>query len=82
MQLSRKSRRPMLTATIIPDTTIYVLEIVVVTKLPKRNKFSLPYDPVPYKVVNTKGSMVSTEKLTGDKLLTRNSSHFKKIVIH
>ena len=40
---------------------------LVVTKLPKRNKFSLPYDPVPYKVVDTKGSMVSVEKLTSDK---------------
>ena len=54
---------------------------LVIAKQAKRNKFTLPYDPVPYKVVNTKGSMVTAEKITGDKLLTRNSSHFKKVVV-
>ena len=53
---------------------------LVIAKQAKGNRFTIPYDPVPYKVVNTKGSMVTAEKLTGDKLLTRNSSHFKKIV--
>ena len=53
-----------------------------IAKQAKRNKFTLPYDPVPYKVVNTKVSMVTAEKITGDKLLIRNSSHFKKINVH
>ena len=50
---------------------------IVIARQQRKNTFSLPYDPVPYKVVNTKGSMVSAEKLKGDKLLPRNSSHFK-----
>ena len=64
-------------------TTLHDLRhgYLVIAKQAKRNKFTLPYDPVPYKVVNTKGSMVTAEKITGDKLLARNSSHFKKVVV-
>ena len=54
---------------------------IVIARQQRKNKFSLPYDPVPYKVVKTNVSMVSAEKLKGDKLLTRKSSHFKKIVV-
>ena len=31
---------------------------IVIAKQQRKNKFSLPYDPVPYKVVNAKGLMV------------------------
>ena len=54
---------------------------IVIARQQRMNKFSLPNDPVPYKVINTKGSMVSAEKLKGNKRLTRNSSHFKRIVL-
>jgi transposase InsO family protein len=54
---------------------------MVVAKQQKRNKLSLPYDPIPYRVETVKGSMITAEKLSDGKHLTRNSSHFKKLQI-
>lgn len=47
----------------------------VLVKRPKVNKFSTPFDPRPYTVVNIKGSMISA-RLHGN-TITRNSSFFK-----
>ena len=50
---------------------------MVLARQPKTNKLSTPFDAKPYKVTQTKGSMVTAER--SDKSITRNSSHFKKI---
>ncbi|XP_045170892.2 uncharacterized protein K02A2.6-like [Mercenaria mercenaria] len=49
----------------------------VLVKQDKHNKFSTPYDPIPYEVIKTKGSMVTAER--EDKQITRNSSFFKRV---
>ena len=42
------------------------------------NKLSLSWDPAPYRVVGIKGSQVTAKR--GGVIITRNSSHFKRIV--
>jgi hypothetical protein len=54
---------------------------MVVAKQQKLHKLSLPYDPIPYRVETVKGSMITAEKLSDGKQLTRNCSHFKKIKV-
>jgi hypothetical protein len=49
----------------------------VLVKMPKTNKFSTPFKPVPYKLISKAGSQITAS--TGDHTMTRNSSHFKKI---
>ncbi len=41
------------------------------------NKFTMPYEPIPYTVENVKGSMITAKN--GQRLVTRNSSHFKPV---
>jgi len=49
----------------------------VLVRQPKKNKLSSPFDPKPYSVTNTNGSMITAQR--GNKKITRNSSHFKHI---
>ena len=65
-----ESRRP------IKDSDIQVGDTVLV-KQPKTGKFSTPYHPVPLKVTNKNHSTLTADG--GDRSVTRNSSHFKKL---
>lgn len=49
----------------------------VLVKQPKANKTTPPFDPKPYTVVQTKGSMITAQR--GPSSIVRNSSHFKMI---
>ena len=49
----------------------------VLVRAPKVNKFSSYYDPVPYKVTDVKGSMITAAR--PGHTITRNTSFFKKI---
>ena len=70
MKTLAESRRP------IKDSDIQVGDTVLV-KQPKTGKFSTPYHPVPLKVTNKNHSMLTAEE--GDRSVTRNSPHFKKL---
>ena len=50
---------------------------VVLMKQHKQNKFSTPYNPKPFLVQETKGSMITASN--GSDTVTRNSSHFKVV---
>ncbi|KAF6197897.1 hypothetical protein GE061_007639 [Apolygus lucorum] len=52
-------------------------EDMVLAKQHSGDKFSPPYDPIPYKVVSVNGSQVTAER--SEKSITRNSSFFKKL---
>ena len=43
------------------------------------NKPSPPFEPVPYTVLDVKGSMITARRATDQKEVTCNSSHFKKL---
>ena len=58
----------------VKDSDIQVGDTVLV-KQPKTGKFSTPYHLVPLKVTNRNHSMLTA----GDRGVTRNSSHFKKL---
>ena len=49
----------------------------VLVRAPKVNKFSSYYDPVPYKVTDVKGSMITAAR--PGHTITSNTSFFKKI---
>ena len=49
----------------------------VLVKQPRSNKLTLAYDPVPYRITATNGSMITASH--DDLVITRNSSFFKKI---
>ena len=49
----------------------------VLMKQHKQNKFSTPYNPKPFLVQETKGSMITASN--GSDTVTRNSSHFKVV---
>jgi hypothetical protein len=49
----------------------------VLVRQQKVNKFTMPYEPVPYTVEKVKGSMVTAKH--GRKSITRNSSAFKSV---
>ncbi|XP_061176121.1 uncharacterized protein K02A2.6-like [Saccostrea echinata] len=49
----------------------------VLVKQPKTSKLSTPYEPNPLEILKTKGTMVTAGN--GEKTITRNASHFKKI---
>ena len=70
MKTLAESRRP------VKDSDIQVGDTVLV-KQPKTGKFSTPYHPVPLRVTNKNHSILTTEG--GDRSVTRNSSHFKKL---
>ena len=46
------------------------------------NKASPHFEPVPYSVLDVKGSMITGRLATDQNEVTRNSSHFKKLIIH
>ena len=50
---------------------------VVLMKQHKQNKLSTPYNPKPFVVKETKGSMITASN--GSDTVTRNSSHFKVV---
>ena len=52
---------------------------IVIAKQRKTTKITPPYDPTPYRVETVNGSMVTAEKLSSGKKVTRDSSHFKQI---
>jgi len=62
------------------NTTYHNLKLgdVVLVKIQKTNKFSSYYDPVPYKITNINGTMITATR--PDKSITRNSSFFKRII--
>ena len=70
MKTLAESRRP------IKDSDIQVGDTVLV-KQPNTGKFSSPYHPVPLKVLKKNHSMQTAEG--GDRSVTCNSSHFKKL---
>ena len=49
----------------------------VLVRQPKQNKMSPPYNPLPFIVEKTKGTMITASN--GNKSITRNSSQFKQI---
>ena len=49
----------------------------VLVKQPRSNKLTPAYDPVPYRITATNGSMITVSR--DDHVITRNSSFFKKI---
>ena len=52
----------------------------VLMKQPKQNKLSTPYNPQPFVVEGTKGSMITVSD--GSETVTRNSSNFKVVPKH
>ena len=70
MKTLAESRRP------IKDSDIHVGDTVLV-KQPNTGKFSSPYHPVRPKVIKKNHSMPTAEG--GDRSVTCNSSHFKKL---
>ena len=51
----------------------------VLVKQEKRNKFTTPFEPVPYTVSSANGSMITARRITDQREITRNSSHYKKV---
>ena len=47
-----------------------------------QNKASPRFEPVLYTILDVKGSMITAKKTTDQKLVSRNSSFFKKLQIH
>ena len=43
----------------------------------KQNKFTTPFDPKPYEIIEKKGSMVTAQR--EDKQITRDTSNFKSV---
>ncbi len=50
----------------------------VLVRQPRINKTTPPFNPQPYRLISTKGSMMTARR--GEKEVTRNSSHFKSIL--
>ncbi|GAA6091500.1 uncharacterized protein K02A2.6-like [Tachysurus ichikawai] len=42
-----------------------------------KGKLKTPYNPKPYKVIKTKGTMITAQR--GQHIITRNTSHFKTL---
>jgi len=58
------------------DTTLEMGDIVLV-KQPKTDKWAAPYKPVPYEVVEKRGTMITAA--SGNHTITGYSSHMKKM---
>ena len=43
-----------------------------------RNKFSTPFQPIPYIVERVKETMITAKRTADQRRITRNSSHYKK----
>ena len=52
---------------------------ITLVKQRRLNKASPHFEPVPYTVLDVKGSMIAARRATDQKEVTRNSSHFKKL---
>ena len=52
---------------------------ITLVKQRRLNKASLHFEPVPYTIVNVKGSMITARRATDQKEVIRNSAHFKKL---
>ena len=52
---------------------------ITLVKQRRLNKASPHFKPVPYTILDVKGSMITTRQATDQKEVTRNSSHFKKL---
>ena len=50
---------------------------VVLVRNQRQGKLQAPFQSTPYRVIRKKGSMITAQR--GDRQVTRNSSHFKKI---
>ena len=57
-----------------------VIEIgdTVLVRQKKVNKFSTYFEPTPYEVVLVKGSMISARRMHDGRVVTRNSSFYKR----
>ena len=51
----------------------------ILVKQRRLNKASPHFEPVPYPVLDVKGSMITARRTTDQKEVTHNSSHFKKL---
>ena len=51
---------------------------IVLVRQRRRNKFSTPFEPIPYIVERVHGTMITAERTTDQRRVTRNSSHYKK----
>ena len=52
---------------------------ITLVKQRRFNKASPHFEPVPYTVLDVKGSMITAKRATDQKEVTRNSSHFEKL---
>jgi len=52
---------------------------ITLVKQRRLNKASPHIEPVPYTILDVKGSMITARQTTDQKEVTRNSSHFKKL---
>lgn len=52
---------------------------IVLVRQQQNNKTTSPYNIIPHKVEQVKGSMITAENIQNGKNVTRNSNHFKKI---
>jgi len=52
---------------------------ITLVKQRRLNKASPHFEPVPYTILDVKGSMITARRTTDQKEVTRNSSHFKKL---
>jgi hypothetical protein len=51
----------------------------VLVRQQRRNKFSTPFESIPYIVEKVKGTMITARRTTDQRRITRNSSHYKKV---
>ena len=72
MKLITDKNRNVRTSTLCVGDTVLVRQ-------KKLNKLSTPFDPLPYTIVQMKGSMVTAKRDGTNKWITRNSSFFKKV---
>ena len=57
----------------------FMMGETVLVRQEKRNKLSTPFEPIPYHVTRVKGSMITAQRTTDNRTVTRNSSFFKSI---
>ena len=57
----------------------FMMGETVLVRQEKRNKLSTPFEPIPYHVTRIKGSMITAQRTTDNRTVTRNSSFFKSI---
>ena len=60
-------------------TLDYKIGDMVFVKQEKKNKLDTTFEPIPYNITHVQGSMITAERLTDKRKITRNSSFVKKI---